>query len=177
MEQFKLQKAVKFLIDACLDDNGDQKIANPKPVVAHSLRVGWDLLKRGYDNDIVIAGILHDLDEDADVSVAEIEKSFGKKVAKIVAAVSWDEKIPKVMERFLDTHRRTKKAGRAAIIVSVPDHLDNADYYQYAESKLTKETVIEKWKIFFKDVASDISDEPIYQDFKNKLESMEDNDA
>lgn len=172
-EQFKIQKAVKYLIDACLNEEGNQKIANPKPVVAHSLRVGFNLLNRGYDNDLVIAGILHDLKEDADVQTADIEKTFGKKVAEIVAAVSWDKEISEHSNKFIDTHKRTKKAGREAIIVSVADHLDNADYYQYSENELAKEKVLEKWKIFLNDVAIIISDDPIYKEYKDKMASIE----
>jgi len=80
---------VRFLIDCCLDKEGNQKITNPKPVVAHSLRMGFDLLRQGYDVDIVIGAVLHDVEEDAGVSIKEIEKNFGKKVAKTVEVVEY----------------------------------------------------------------------------------------
>jgi len=38
-------------------------------------------------------------------------------------------------ERYLDTYKLIRKAGRDAIIVSVADHIDNADYYKYIKSK------------------------------------------
>lgn len=84
---------------------------------------------RGYDMDIVIGAILHDVEEDAGVSIKEIEKRFGKKVAKIVEAVSCNRNIHEGKERYLDTYKRIIKAGREAILVSVADHIDNADYY------------------------------------------------
>jgi len=171
-EQFQLQKAVKFLIDCCLDRNGNQKIVNTKPVVAHSLRMGFDLLRRGYDSDLVIAALLHDVNEDAGVSIREIEKRFGKKVAKIVAAVSCNRNIPNDEERYLDIYKRTKNMGRRAIIVSVADHLNNADYYKYGKNKLTRKEVYEKWQIFLKTVASKISNEPIYQELKGKMKNL-----
>jgi (p)ppGpp synthase/HD superfamily hydrolase len=171
-EQFEIQRAIKFLIDCCLDKEGKQKIPNPKPVVMHSLRMGFDLLKRGYSKDIVIGAILHDVEEDAGVSIKEIEKKFGKKVAKIVEAVSFNPEIANDKERYLDTHKRIAKAGREAIIVSIADHIDNADYYKYIKSKLTKEEVYEKWQIFLKDVASKIKDEPIYQELKEKMKNL-----
>lgn len=171
-EQFRLQKAVKFLIDCCLDRNGNQKIVNTKPVVAHSLRIGFDLLRRGYDNDLVIAAILHDLNEDAGVPIDEIEKCFGKKVAKIVAAVSCNRNIPDNEERYLDTYKRIKKMGRGAIVVSVADHLDNVDYYKYEKNKLIQKEVYKKWQIFLKKVASKISNEPIYQELKEKMKNL-----
>ncbi len=129
-EYREIQKAVKFLVDCCLDKEGNLKIANRKTVM-HSLRVGFDLLRRGYDKDIVIGAILHDVEEDARVSIKEIEKKFGKKVAKIVEAVSYNPDIPNQKERYLDNYRRIASAGYEAIIVSIADHLDNADYYKY----------------------------------------------
>lgn len=171
-EQFRLQKAIRFLTDCCLDNKGNQKIPNPKPVVAHSLRMGFNLLFKGYNMDIVIGAILHDLEEDAGVSIKEIEKRFGKKIAKIVEAVSCNRNIPEGKERYLDTYKRIIKAGREAILVSVADHIDNADYYKYIKSKLTKKEVYEMWQIFFKTVASRISKEPIYQELKNKFNNL-----
>jgi (p)ppGpp synthase/HD superfamily hydrolase len=172
-EQLQLQRAIHFLVVRCLDRYGNQKIANPKPIVIHSLRVGFDLLKRGYSKDIVVSAILHDVSEDAGVSINEIEKKFGKKVAKIVAAVSYDRRWSNQKEKYLDSYRRTKKTGRKAIIVSVADHLDNADYYRYIKDELTKREVYEKWQVFLKMVASEIADEPIYQELKEKLKNLQ----
>ncbi|PJE72766.1 MAG: hypothetical protein COV00_03565 [Candidatus Tagabacteria bacterium CG10_big_fil_rev_8_21_14_0_10_40_13] len=171
-EQFQIQRATRFLIDCCLNREGNQKIANQKPVVMHSLRIGFDLLKRGYSKDIIIGAILHDVEEDAGVSIKEIEKRFGKKIVKIVEAVSCNRDIPERKERYLDTYKRIIKAGRQAIIVSVADHIDNADYYKYIKSKLTKKEVYEMWRVFFKIVASKISDEPIYQELKTKMKKL-----
>jgi len=171
-DYFQIQKAIKFLIDCCLNKKGEQKISNPKPVVMHSLKTGFDLLRRGYDKDIVIGAILHDVEEDAGVSIKEIEKKFGKKVAKIVEAVSFNPEIADKKERYLDTHRRIKKAGRKAIIVSVADHIDNADYYKHVKSKLTKKEVHEKWSSFLKDVAFKIKNEPIYKELKEKMRNL-----
>lgn len=171
-EQFRLQKAIRFLVDCCLDSKGNQKIANPKPVVAHSLRMGFNLLFKGYNMDIVIGAILHDVEEDAGVSTKEIEKKFGKKVAKIVKAVSYDPDIIDSRKRYLDTYKRIRKAGREAIIVSVADHIDNADYYKYIKSRITKKEVYEKWQAFLKMVAFQIAKESIYQELKEKIKNL-----
>lgn len=171
-EQFEIQRAIKLLIDCCLDRKGNQKIANPKPLVMHSLRTGFDLLRRGYKKDIVIGAILHDVEEDAGVSIEEIEKKFGKKIAKIVEAVSCNRNIPDQKEKYLNTYQRTIKAGLEAIIVSVADHIDNADYYKGIKSKLIKKEVGEKWQIFLEKVASKIKDEPIYKELKEKMKNL-----
>ena len=53
----------------------------------------FDLLRRGYNKNIVIGAILHDVEEDTRISIKEIEKKLGKKVAKIVEAVSFNPEI------------------------------------------------------------------------------------
>lgn len=170
-EYREIQKAIKFLIDCCLDKEGNLKIANDKTVM-HSLRMGFDLLKRGYDKDIVIGAILHDVEEDAGVSIKEIEKRFGKEVAKIVEAVSFNPEIKDQRERDLELYKKITKAGKKAMIVSVADHLDNADYYKFIKSKLTKEYVKEKWKMFLEIVVSKITDEPLVKEFKEKMKNL-----
>jgi GTP pyrophosphokinase len=170
-EYSQIQKAIKFLIDKCLDKKGNLKISNQKTVI-HSLRMGFDLLKRRYGRNIVIGAILHDIEEDAGVSMKEIEKKFGKKVARIVETVSLNPKIKNREERDLDLYRKIAKAGREAMIVSVADHLDNADYYKYIKNELVKEYVKQKWKMFLKIVVSKISNEPIAKEFKKKMENL-----
>lgn len=57
---------------------------NPKPVIFHSVQVGVHLYNHDYESDIVIAGILHDVVEDSETTVAEIEERFGSRVAQLV---------------------------------------------------------------------------------------------
>lgn len=69
----KIEKAIKFLVHQ-IDKNGK----NSKPVIFHSLKVGIHLYNLGYDKDIVIAGVLHDVLEDADVDSKEVKKFLVK---------------------------------------------------------------------------------------------------
>jgi (p)ppGpp synthase/HD superfamily hydrolase len=170
-EYSQIQKAIKFLIDKYLDKKGNLKISNQKTVM-HSLRMGFDLIKRGYGRNIVIGAILHDIEEDTGVPIKEIKKKFGKKVAKIVGTVSLNPKIKNRKERDLDLYRKIAKAGREAMIVSVADHLDNADYYKYIKNESVKEYVKQKWVMFLKIVVSKISNEPIAKEFKKKMENL-----
>jgi len=170
-EYLQIQKAIKFLIDKCLDEKGNLRISNQKTVM-HSLRAGFDLLRRGYDKNIVIGAILHDIKEDAGVSIKEIEEKFGKRVAKIVEAVSFNPAIKNQKERDLKLYRKIARANKQTIIVSVADHLDNADFYKYIKSESTKEYVKEKWKRFLKMVVAKISQEPIAKELKEKIENL-----
>ncbi|MDP9381795.1 MAG: HD domain-containing protein [Chloroflexota bacterium] len=59
---------------------------NSKPVVLHSIRVALYLHDRGYGGDVVVAAALHDLLEDSDTTLAQIEREFGAEVARLVEA-------------------------------------------------------------------------------------------
>jgi (p)ppGpp synthase/HD superfamily hydrolase len=56
------------------------------PYIGHLLGVASAVIEAGGTEDQAIAAFLHDMVEDTDVSVAEIETEFGKDVARIVDA-------------------------------------------------------------------------------------------
>ncbi|MCS6839749.1 MAG: HD domain-containing protein [Roseiflexus sp.] len=58
------------------------------PYIAHAVHVSVVLLRHGFDEDVVIAGLLHDVVEDCGVAPHELEALFGAEVARLVAAVS-----------------------------------------------------------------------------------------
>lgn len=60
----------------------------PIPYVAHVVHVSVILIRHSFGEDIAIAGLLHDVVEDQDVPISQIESMFGPNVARIVAAVS-----------------------------------------------------------------------------------------
>ena len=57
-----------------------------KPTLLHSIRVGSWLYFHGYETNIVIAGFLHDIIEDTNVTEQSIRDDFGIEVASIVIA-------------------------------------------------------------------------------------------
>ncbi len=66
----------------------DQWRASGDPYLTHPLEVAYTLATWGSDYITVIAGLLHDVIEDAGVEKAELEKLFGKDVAFIVDALT-----------------------------------------------------------------------------------------
>ncbi len=57
------------------------------PYVSHVVGVGFLLAEYGFDEDVVIAGLLHDVLEDQPEDIAAVEQ-FGDRVAGLVRAVS-----------------------------------------------------------------------------------------
>jgi len=58
------------------------------PYIAHPVHVSIILIRHGFGEDLAIAGLLHDVVEDTDTSLALIAAEFGDAVARLVEAVS-----------------------------------------------------------------------------------------
>ena len=61
------------------------------PFILHALEVAQILSTMTEDQEIITAGILHDIVEDTDGTLQEIEKRFGQRVALLVSSESEDE--------------------------------------------------------------------------------------
>jgi len=58
------------------------------PYIEHPLAVAMILDRAGFAEDVVIAGLLHDVVEDTEVTLDRIRSEFGDRVAETVAACS-----------------------------------------------------------------------------------------
>lgn len=172
-QHFDIQRAVKFMTDKFLEADGTQKkLHTQKPAVMHSLRTGLVLFEYGYEKDLVIAGLLHDVMEDADVTHEEIADKFGRRVADIVQAVSVDRSITDGAARHQDLHKREIALGKDAIIVAIADHLENIPFLKYAKDREEYETVKSRWLVFLNEVAVYAKEEPIYIEYKKQMENL-----
>lgn len=59
-----------------------------EPFVTHPLAVAAILIKWGMDYQSISAGLLHDIVEDTDVSLAEIKSEFGDEIAHLVEVIT-----------------------------------------------------------------------------------------
>ena len=62
--------------------------------IAHVSFVGAMLIKFGFDDDTVIAGLLHDVIEDTETELKEVKKKFGPEVTRMVDAETVDQSLP-----------------------------------------------------------------------------------
>lgn len=58
------------------------------PYLGHPVEVAYILAKRGFDEDVVSAGLLHDVVEDCDCTIEQITQMFNENVAELVNSVS-----------------------------------------------------------------------------------------
>lgn len=101
-----------------------------KPVLFHAIRVGTSLHFKGNGPDVVIAGYLHDLIEDTDMTEQGIAVLFGKEIAGIVAANTKNSVLKDSDVRRAELIKRCIAHSEKAAIVKAADILDNYSYYQ-----------------------------------------------
>ena len=71
------------------------------PYIVHPIAVAKILIDNQMDYSTVIAGLLHDVVEDTEISLEEISKRYGKTVAKLVDGVTKIDKITAEKENRL----------------------------------------------------------------------------
>ena len=79
-----LRKAYNFALKV----HGDTRRKTGDPYITHPLSVAMILAEIGHETDIIVSAILHDVVEDCNVTVEQLEKEFGRNVADMVNAVT-----------------------------------------------------------------------------------------
>lgn len=121
---------------------------NDKPVLLHSIRVGFHLYDLGYEEDIVIAGLLHDILEDTETTRNDLQDKFGIKITQIISANSFNTLIEDKTEQFKDMFKRCVVYGKEALVIKAADILDNSNYIQFVSNKEMREWLLFKMKSF-----------------------------
>jgi (p)ppGpp synthase/HD superfamily hydrolase len=96
------------------------------PFILHPLEVAALLSGRACDEEVVAAGVLHDVVEKTDAGVADVHERFGDRVADIVAAVSEDPAIADYEQRKAALRRQIAAAGPDAHAVYAADKVTKA---------------------------------------------------
>lgn len=95
------------------------------PYIVHPLGVARLLIEHGLPEEVVIAGVLHDVVEDTEVRLEELEARFGARVAAIVRALSEPDKQAPWEERKRHTIEAMREAELLVVLASCADKLDN----------------------------------------------------
>lgn len=123
--------------------SGQTRKASTVPYMAHLIGVASLVLEAGGDEDLAIAALLHDVVEDCGGTpmLREVERRFGKHVAKIVDGCtdSYAEPKPPWKQRKDEYIARLKTETPDTRLVSAADKLNNvrsilSDYRAIGES-------------------------------------------
>lgn len=114
------------------------------PYVFHPLEVGWLLYRCGFENALIVAGILHDTLEDTKADHRTIKRHFGPRVVAIVKCVSKNWATKSMMQAI-----RTYNPDifNDAKIVKTCDVVANCNTYLRGNKNI-REVTLEKYKNF-----------------------------
>lgn len=127
MDTFVLNKAIKFAVDA---HNGAERRGKGFPYIVHPMEVISIVASMTSDQELLAAAALHDVVEDTEITIDEIEREFGKRVAELVEAES-DKFIENISledswhGRKQAAIERLKNASYDAKMVALGDKLSN----------------------------------------------------
>lgn len=119
------------LILAAREHRAQNRKGTSIPYITHPVHVSLILARYGFSDQVVIAGLLHDIVEDQDYPLALIEAEFGDEVAEIVAALSEQKRDvmghPRPwLERKQEGLEKLRRASLGAVAVKAADVLHNA---------------------------------------------------
>ena len=86
-------KKIEKAFDLAKDAHHGQKRQSGENYITHPLNAASYLAEYELDHETIMAAILHDVVEDTDISLEDLEKNFGKKVTELVDGVSKLDKI------------------------------------------------------------------------------------
>lgn len=102
-----------------------RKDPDSTPYVNHLINVATILAEAGItDEGVLIAAILHDVVEDTDTTIQEVELLFGTDVASLVLEVTDDKSLEKGERKRLQIVN-AKNTTKRAKLIKLADKLDN----------------------------------------------------
>jgi (p)ppGpp synthase/HD superfamily hydrolase len=105
---------------------GQRRDVDHAPFILHPLEVAALLSGRGFDDEVIAAGLLHDVVEDTATRLEEIRERFGERVARIVDAVTEDPALTDYHERKAALRDRVVAGGDDAHAVYAADKVVKA---------------------------------------------------
>jgi len=144
-----LKKAFLFAQKA----HKDQFRKSGEPYITHPVEVAKILINLGMEETVVIAGLLHDVLEDTNVTPLELEKEFGKDVLSLVDAITKLERLSFYpTEAYKAQNLRKMFIAMAkdirVIIIKLADRLHNMQTLQYHEEEKRKRIAKETLEIY-----------------------------
>jgi len=166
----KFENGVRFLVQHLPPSDETSR----KPVLFHDIRVGVYLYDHGYAEDVVLAGLLHDVIEWSGATEEMVRDEFGADVLKLILANTKDDTIENKHEKTAELIRRCVKNGQGALIIKTADILDSFKWYAGQDSIEQLKYCMRNANAIFKYKKSDFVD-PIFDElatWKQKFEHL-----
>jgi len=133
--------------------HGTQLRKDGLPFITHPIAAAFIVLELGLDEDSIIAALLHDVVEDTEVTLEEIEKEFGPSVSVMVEGVTKLTRVQytsKEEEQMENLRKMLMAMARdiRVILIKFADRLHNMRTMEYLSSAKQKEKAAETMEIY-----------------------------
>ncbi len=132
--------------------HGPQKRASGEPYITHPVSTAITLAKMRLPADMVIAGLLHDVPEDTETTLEDIEIAFGGDVAKLVSGITKLGHIKyRGVERYIENLRKMFLAMAEdvrVVIIKFADRLHNLQTLDAIPQKKQYRIALESLEIY-----------------------------
>ena len=131
----------------------NQKRESGEPYITHPLAVAYILLELGMDTDTICSALLHDVVEDTDCTLEQLQKKFGTDVAMLVNGVT---KLKKV-ETFTKDEQKAENIRKIllamsedirVIIIKLADRLHNMRTLNFCKEEKRRTIAHETMNIY-----------------------------
>lgn len=131
----------------------DQKRASGEPYIIHPLNIAYILANMRADMDTICAAILHDVVEDTESTLEDIEKKFNKTIRDLVDGVTKMTKLDLSSKKelsALNIRRIIVSLARdpRIIIIKLVDRLHNMRTLEYKSPKKQQKKALETLEIY-----------------------------
>ena len=144
---------IREAYDLAVEAHGGQTRASGEEYVNHTIEVATLLAQLRLDTASIIAGLIHDTVEDTEISLADLEKRFGKEVATIVDGVT---KLGKVQfqsatEQQVENYRKmllSMAEDARVILVKLADRVHNMRTLEHLPEQKRRRIALETREIY-----------------------------
>lgn len=131
----------------------EQKRKSGEPYITHPVAAACILVELGMDTPCVVAGLLHDVVEDTDITLEEITKMFGKEIANLINGVTKLGKVPfsSREEQQAENIRKMLIAMSEdirVIIIKLADRLHNMRTIEYMTPQKQRDKALENMEVY-----------------------------
>ena len=156
IEQYNPRADLGLIIDAyhfAESAHEGQKRNSGEKFFIHPVNVAMILADLNMDTDTIIAGLLHDVIEDTNITYEEISEKFGDEIANLVEGVTKLKKLKYKTKQENQAENLRKMVLAMAndirvIIVKLADRLHNMRTLEYMSDEKRKEKALETLEIY-----------------------------
>ena len=153
--------------------HGSQRRASGDPYFSHPLEVAGILTHYKLDTDTIITALLHDTIEDTEISLEDVEASFGKSVARLVDGVTKLTRIEFQSDQAKQAENFRKfvlamSADIRVLLVKLADRLHNMRTLHYIKRPEKRQRIARETMDIYAPLAERIG----MQEMKQELEDL-----